>query len=121
MSRQHLEDDLHMTVAAYLDLALPKDAAWTTVEHGGKRGKREAGRLKAKGVKSGWPDILIIYRGRLICIELKAGKGRLSKAQIAMQQRLTLAGALVMSECRSLDAMVAVLEQIIPLKGSVVV
>ena len=93
--RQHPEDDFHMTVADYLDLALPPDACWTTVEHGGKRGKREAGRLKAKGLTPGWPDIQIVYRGRSINIELKAPGGTLSTAQKVMHERLTLAGALV--------------------------
>ncbi len=93
--RLHTEDDLHMAVARYLDLALPEDAVWTTVEHGGKRGKREAGRLKAKGLTPGWPDIIIIYRGSPICIELKSAKGVLSPAQKALHPRLMLAGAWV--------------------------
>ena len=93
MTRQHPEDDFHVTVAQFLDLALPEDACWTTVEHGGQRGKAEAGRLKAKGLKPGWPDIQIVYRGRSINIELKAKGGTLSKAQKAMHARLTRAGA----------------------------
>ena len=93
--RQHPEDDLHLAVAQFLDLALPKDAAWTTVEHGGKRTKAEAGKLKAKGLKPGWPDIQIVYRGRLILFELKAPGGLLSLAQMGMHEQLTLAGALV--------------------------
>lgn len=114
------EHQLQVTCADFLDRCLPHNAAWCHVSNEGKRSKAAGARLKREGLKPGWPDILIIYQGRLICIELKAGKGRLSKAQIAMQQRLTLAGAVVMSECRSLDAMVAVLEQIIPLKGRIV-
>lgn len=93
--RQHPEDDFHMVVAQFLDFALPPDAAWTTVEHGGQRGKREAGRLKAKGLKPGWPDVQIVYRGRSINIELKAPGERLSPEQEGMHEWLTLAGALV--------------------------
>ena len=93
--RAHPEDDLHMAVAQFLDLALPKDACWTTVEHGGKRGKREAGRLKAKGVKPGWPDIEIIWHGRAYFIELKAPKGLLSDNQITTHLALKQAGALI--------------------------
>ena len=96
--RQHPEDDLHVTVAQFLgvekNLALPEDAVWTTIEHGGQRGKREAGRLKAKGLKPGFPDILIVYRGLLICIELKAKYRSLSPKQEAMHEHLALAGAL---------------------------
>ena len=93
MTRQHPEDDLHMSVARFLDLALPLDSAWTTVEHGGKRGKREAARLKAKGVKAGWPDILIIYRQRALTIELKALGGRLSNNQKLRHPMILRAGA----------------------------
>ncbi len=97
--RKHPEDDLHITVAQYLgverNVALPDDAVWTTIEPGGKRGKREAGRLKSKGLKPGLPDIIVLYRGQLICFELKAPGGTLSKVQKAMHTQLTLAGAFV--------------------------
>ena len=106
-----------MAVASYLDLALPPDAAWTTVEHGGKRGKREAGRLKAKGVRAGWPDILIIYRGRAICIELKSEKGRLSPAQKDLHPRLQLAGALVYTATR-IEHVEGFLRATVPLRAT---
>ncbi len=93
--RKHPEDSFHIAVAQYLDLALPKDAVWTTVEHGGKRTKAEAGKLKAKGVKPGWPDVQVVYGGRLICFELKAPGGTRSPAQKVMHAQLRFAGALV--------------------------
>ena len=93
--RNRPEDALHITVAQFLDLALPKDACWTTVEHGGKRTKTEAGKLKAKGVKAGWPDVQIVYCQRLILFELKAPGGTLSPAQKLIHAQLSLAGALV--------------------------
>ncbi len=93
--RKHPEDSLHIAVAQFLDAALPHDACWTTVEHGGKRTKAEAGKLKAKGLKPGWPDVQIVYRQRLICFELKASGGTLSPEQKVMHARLSLAGALV--------------------------
>ena len=117
MTRRHEEDDLHMTVAQFLDLALPEDAVWTTIEHGGKRDKREAGRLKAKGVKPGWPDIIILYRGRMVAIELKSEKGRLSPAQKAMHTRLTLAGALVYT-ATCLEAVEGFLSAFMPLRAT---
>ena len=93
--RNRPEDAFHITVSQYLDRALPEDAAWTTVEHGGKRTKAEAGKLKAKGLKCGWPDVQIVYGQRLICFELKAPGGTLSLGQRAMHAQLRLAGALV--------------------------
>jgi len=92
--RRYLEDELHLTVAAYLDLALPIGVPWTTIEAGGRRGMLEAVRLRRKGVKRGWPDILIFWRP-VICIELKSPTGRLSPAQKAVHKQLKCSGALV--------------------------
>ena len=115
--RKHEEDNLHISVAQFLDLALPPDACWTTVEHGGRRGKREAARLKAKGIKPGWPDIHIVYRGRSINIELKAPGGTLSTAQKVMHERLTLAGALVYTATQ-IEQVEGFLRGIMPLRAS---
>ena len=90
--RQHPEEDLARTVAAYLDLALPEDACWTTIPAGGG-GRVRGAKLKGMGYKPGWPDLQIVYRGRLICIELKSAKGCLSKSQKTMHKHLALAGA----------------------------
>ena len=119
--RKHPEDDLHMAVAQYLgvekNLAIPDDAVWTTVEHGGKRGAREAGRLKRKGLKPGWPDIIVVYRGRVVVIELKAPGGRLSPAQKTMHEHLKLAGALVYT-ATSIEAVEGFLSAIMPLRAT---
>ena len=52
MSRARPEEVLHRTVAAFLDVALPEGATWTTIEPGGYRTKAEAGIAKARGVKA---------------------------------------------------------------------
>ncbi len=116
--RAHPEDDFHLTVAQFLDLALPEDACWTTVEPGGKRDKREAERLKAKGVKAGWPDVQIVYRGRLIVIELKAPGEKPSKVQLHMHERLTLAGALVYPAATRIEQVEGFLSAIMPLRAT---
>ncbi|KKL67300.1 hypothetical protein LCGC14_2136350 [marine sediment metagenome] len=104
-------------VAQFLDLALPRDAVWTTVEHGGKRTKAEAGKLKAKGLKRGWPDIQIIYRGRVILFELKAPGSTRSPAQKLMHAQLSVAGALVYTATR-IEEVESFLRVIIPLKAT---
>lgn len=101
--RQHPEDDLHIAVKQFLDAALPRDAAWTTVEHGGQRRKREAGRLKTKGLRAGWPDIEIVWHGQAHFIELKAGRQQVSDVQDACHADLVTAGAHV-AVCRSVEA-----------------
>lgn len=113
------EHELQVTCAEFLDACLPDDAVWFAVPNGGLRNKAVAGKLKAEGVKPGVPDILIFYQSRLICIELKAGKGTLSDDQIVMQRRLMEAGTGVMPVCRSLDDLVAFLTPLMPLKGRI--
>ncbi len=114
--RKHPEDDFHMAVASYLDLALPEEAVWTTIPAGGGGTVRGA-RLKRMGYKAGFPDLQIFYRGRVICMELKSEKGRLSKAQEAMHEQLTLAGALVYT-ARRIEEVEGFLRAIMPLRAT---
>lgn len=70
-----------------LEIVLDPDRTWwTSIDHGvGKLGPAEAGIRKARGVRAGLPDIMIMSYGEwppLIGIELKAGDGKLSPAQI---------------------------------------
>lgn len=109
------EQQIHMTVTRWLDLALPKGAVFFHVPNGGSRNVIEATKLKRMGTKAGVPDFCVIYRGRSIFIELKANKGRLSPAQTDMLEQLTLAGA-VTTVCRSLEEVSAFLGQLMPLR-----
>lgn len=65
------------------------------IPNGGYRGKSEAGRLKAEGVKAGVPDVqLPIARGGFIglAIEFKHGDGNPSKEQRERINRLQKEG-----------------------------
>lgn len=117
MIASQTEFQFHCTVAQYLDLFLPESAAWFHVTNA-PRSRRAGGKQKRMGMKAGVPDICIIYQGRALFIELKAGKGRLSAAQKAMQTKLTMAGAVVFSECRSLDEFIAFIEPTIPMRAT---
>lgn len=100
-ARMKPEESLHRAVAAFLDIALPEHAPYTTIGHGGG-GKARGSKLKAMGLKPGWPDILILFTGRPILVELKSDKGYLSAAQKAVHTRLILSGAVV-ATCRSVE------------------
>lgn len=114
MKRQQPERNLHRAVAQYLDVALPATAFWWPIPSASHRLLPQAANMKRAGeIKPGLPDIMLCYRGRLICIELKAPKGRLSPAQHDVHERLTLSGAVV-CVCRSLDDVIDLLIQIIP-------
>ena len=112
------EEQIQGAVASYLDRALPEDAVWMHVPNGGARHPAVAAKLKWAGVKPGAPDVLVVWKGRAIWIELKAAKGTLSDAQKAMQERLTLSGAVVFPIARSVDEVEGFLRGVgIPLKA----
>jgi len=118
--RADVEAQLQRAVAEYLDVALPADAVWTAIGHGGG-GKTRGAILKGMGVKAGMPDIMIIWRGQVIFIELKAGRGGLSRAQKAFHDRLYLAGASI-TVCRCLsDVHVFLGTRGVPLRARVAV
>lgn len=89
------EHQIQCAVARYLDLALASmpDCIWWAVPNGGFRDVRTAQKLKAEGVKPGVSDIMILWGGRLICIELKTTKGRQSPEQKEWADAATCAGA----------------------------
>jgi hypothetical protein len=63
--------------------------------NGGQRSPIEARILKGLGVVAGVPDLLIVHRGQLYALELKAECGRVTEIQAACHKRLRDAGARV--------------------------
>ena len=124
------EHQLHRQVAAYLTVALHSPTTWTSIDAGAGRLTRfSAGSAKARGVKAGWPDILVIHPQPvgvglgciLVGIELKIGKGRLSAEQLEVHASLTMAGAHV-AVCRSVEDVEQVLiRNGVPLVGRLMV
>lgn len=116
------EQDLQRTVVAFLRRFMPEPpegAFWFHVPNGGGRSKIEGAIFKAMGVKAGVPDLIFIWRGRTIAIELKGPDGRLTAIQKEVQSALTLAGAVV-HEARSLEAVVEFLKVVgIPIRAEV--
>lgn len=75
------EETIHRAICAFLDLALPEDAAYFHPANGGSRNAIEAKKLKAMGVKAGVFDLVIVWRGRVFMLEVKSPSGVLSAAQ----------------------------------------
>ena len=117
MQKRQPERSLHTAVAAYLAIALPQDALWFPCPSASRRLPRQAAAMRRAGeLMPGIPDIILVYKGRIIGLELKAPKGRLSPEQKAFHDRLTLCGAVVYV-ARSLADVHDFLCQIIPLKA----
>ena len=118
--RARPEQDLHRAVVQFLELALPRDAVWFHVPNGERRDQKIGAILAGLRVKPGVPDILILYRGRLHCIELKGSRGRLTAAQKDMHAQLWFCGATV-RVCRTLEEVETAVREFAPLRSTVMV
>jgi hypothetical protein len=106
------EHALQVAVAHMLQIVLdPERTWWTSIDHGvGKLGRAEAGIRKARGVKAGLPDIIVMAPDQfLIGIELKIDKGKLSPAQIEVGDSWQLMGHSIYV-ARSLEEVQEILE-----------
>ena len=115
--RPQSEAALHGAVMAFLRVALPSDAV---VHHSPNESDGSAIYTKkqmGKGMVPGWPDLEIIYEGRIYFIELKSAKGRITANQNLCMGRLERAGAPV-ALCRTLEGVEAFLAKHMPLRAS---
>lgn len=86
------EQTLLIKWAAYAECIWPEIALLHHIPNGGKRGKAEAARFKAEGVKAGVPDLCLpVPRGQYhgLYIEMKAKGGKASAEQKAWIAALT--------------------------------
>ncbi|MBC7163838.1 MAG: VRR-NUC domain-containing protein [Roseovarius sp.] len=100
------EADLQRAVVQVLRFALPKTAiihhCANEVTEPGPRGAKRQAILVGMGVHPGFADLVVLCHGRVLFLELKSLKGRLSPAQAAFRDAVQAQGqgwALV----RSLD------------------
>jgi len=100
------EADLQRAVVSALRVALPRTAILhhcaNEVAEPGSRGARRQAILVGMGVHAGFADLMVLCDGRVLFLELKSLKGRLSPAQVAFRDAVLAQGfgwALV----RSLD------------------
>ena len=82
------EDDLHAQFANALSLLAMPDICWTTFPAGNvPLPPQFAAKLARLGLKRGWPDIQLLYDGRLYGIEVKRQGGVLSKTRTVRTKR----------------------------------
>ena len=100
------EADLQRAVVQALLFALPRSAivhhCANEVTEAGPRGARRQAILVGMGVHSGFADLVVLCAGRVLFLELKSLKGRLSPAQEAFRDAV-LAQSFGWALVRSLD------------------
>ena len=99
MALHQNEWSLQRSVAALLSKALPPEAYWTSIDVGRSKSEREGALRRQRGVKPGIPDMLIVWNGATLWLELKAGSS-LSAPQ-AITARLLRANGHLWELCRS--------------------
>ena len=111
--RAQPERKLQAAVAEFLGWAAPPGMWWGAIP-GGDRGV-----TLTPGYVAGSPDLLIVYRGRAIALELKSRTGQQQPAQRAVQMAWTLAGGLyhVVRDVTEVEAFLRMLG--VPLRGRV--
>jgi hypothetical protein len=76
-----------------LALILEPEVFVFAVPNGGGRYGKEAAILVGQGVVAGVPDLMVIFRGTAVGLELKAGKaGRVDPRQVEVHKRFAKAG-----------------------------
>ena len=94
------ERDFARQLFRWLDVVLPLGAfaAAMPVEEQG-RGRTEEERMrygqarKASGIRTGWPDVAVVLdRGRVVWLELKAGRNGTTDAQDGLHARMRTLG-----------------------------
>jgi hypothetical protein len=107
------EHALQVAVAHMLQVVLDPERTWfSAIDHGaGKLSKRSAGMMKARGVKRGLPDIIILTDNIVpLGIELKTDKGKLTPEQREVGNAWIKLHAGVVHVARSLEEVQEILE-----------
>jgi hypothetical protein len=100
------EADLQRAVVKALRFALPKGAivhhCANEVTEADPRGARRQAILVGMGVYPGFADLMVLCDGRVLFLELKSPRGKLSPAQVAFRDSVQAQG-LSWALVRSLD------------------
>lgn len=92
--RRHTEQSTQMAVAKFLHLAAPADLFWTAINPKPHKNRIVASICKAMGMRAGVADLLFVYEGRVMFVEMKRPKGGTeSDEQIATRALAERSGA----------------------------
>jgi hypothetical protein len=90
------EADLQRSVVTALKVALPRNAivhhCANEVTEPGPRGAKRQAILVGMGVHAGFADLIVLCEGRMLFLELKSLKGRLSPDQEAFRDAVLAQG-----------------------------
>lgn len=111
------EEQIQRAVVQHLHARGVPGLVFFHVPNGGKRRPIEAAIFKSMGVRAGVADLILVHRGKIYALELKAPGGRATEAQMKFLSEIDAAGAYTAMPA-SLDAALATLETWGLLRGS---
>ena len=92
------EGPVQRAIIAYLFLRLPRAVIHASPnsfgDMHGPAMARQVAKAKHNGMKPGWPDIEVLWRGRFMFFEVKAGRNKAQDNQLAIGAALVENGAL---------------------------
>ena len=100
------EHRMQSRLRIYLKDALPAPGEWTSIDKGvllsgtPQQRMHQAMKMTARGIKGGVSDVVVMYCGLCVWIELKAGRNSLQPQQVAWAQSVR-ANGFVAEEARS--------------------
>ena len=114
---QPSELQVQISVVAYARMMAKPDVVFWHCPNGELRDKRTAAKLKAMGTLPGVSDLIFVRRSpwsvdcmpAVLCLEIKASKGKQSDAQLAFEAAVKAAGCYY-AIARDLDGAIGVLE-----------
>lgn len=99
---RHLEEPIQVACVKWFRLQYPKLIIFA-VPNGGSRNLYEAKNMKDAGVLKGVADLVIVgNNGRVLFVEMKAGKNRQEDSQVLFQKKVENLGHKYIV-CRSLE------------------
>lgn len=96
------EADIQRAAVKWFQLALHPNVIYFAVPNGEQRNIVTASRLKGQGVMRGVADLILLYRGRALCIEMKIEGGRQSEPQRVFEAKCIFQG-IAYEICRSIE------------------
>ena len=86
------EQAFQKSLVKTLAMVMERGTFMFAVPNGGYRSKTEAAIFAGLGVVPGMTDLVFFHNGRALCMELKAGRGRVSDNQTSAIERIERAG-----------------------------
>lgn len=100
------ENQIQRAAVQWMQFALHPNVIYFAVPNGEHRNIVTASRLKGQGVMRGVADLILLYAGRALCLEMKAPDGRQSEPQRVFEAKCVFQGV-PYEICRDLDDVIA--------------